>query len=401
MSNYDDKIGIIGLGKLGLPMLAAFVKRGFNPIGYDVNGSLIRTLIDRINPYKEPGIQDIINNDSNWSKRFYTNLQDFLNKIDTAFIIVPTPTKNKIFDRTFLEKALNEISKKINKNLNVVITSTVNPGDCDDFQKILNKKNKNKIKIIYSPEFIALGSVLDNMLNPDSVLLGGNDDQAINTIFSIYQRLYCSFPEFHRLSYVEAETAKIGINTFITTKISYANSIGMFVENLTNSRVSAQKVLDAIGSDSRIGRKYFKYGLSYGGPCFPRDNRALSTHFNKYSVPDFIPKATDNVNNKLIEFWKNKIQFKKYDAIVFIGVAYKSGTDFLEESFILKLAKKLKIKQFYYDVNVNSLNNSKLLDETNNYELLKNFKNIMVLVNYGSFSFDSRLNNLDIVDVWI
>jgi len=402
MNFYKDKIGIIGLGKLGLPMLSAFVKQNFNPIGFDINKELVNILKERKNPYKEPGIQDIIDNDRLWPKRFYDDLSNFISKVDTVFLIVPTPTKNKIFDKKYIVDSLKNICKilrKTKQNLTIVITSTVNPGDCDNFQKFVNKECKNLISIVYSPEFIALGSVLADMLSPDSVLLGGENENSINNVFSIYQRLYKSYPEFHRLSFFEAETAKIAINTFITTKISYANTIGSFIESATNSRKSAQNVLDAIGADSRIGRKYFKYGVSYGGPCFPRDNRALGEHLKKFKIPSFIPEATDKFNNFLVDYWVNKIKKENYDAIVIIGIAYKSGTDFLEESFMIKMSKNLKIPKFFFDNYVEEQKSMIKLDETHFIHLNK-FKKVLVMKNYGHLCFDKRLKNLNFVDIW-
>ena len=198
-------------------------------------------------------------------------MNDFVITTDCFFLIVPTPTNNDIFEISYLEKALSELSHKLdklNKTAIITVTSTVNPGDCD---KMINKHLKNKnISLVYSPEFIALGSVLQDMLNPEIVLLGGNDDQALDRVFSIYTRLYNSYPEYHRLSFLEAEVAKISVNSFVTTKISFANMIGSYVEKKTQDRTSAQRVLNAIGGDTRIGRKYFKYGTSFGGPCFSK-----------------------------------------------------------------------------------------------------------------------------------
>lgn len=400
-----EKIGIVGLGKLGLPMLSAFVKRGFDVVGYDINQELISTLRSKKNPYKEPGIDEIISSDDKWSDRFYIDLTDFITKIDIVFLIVPTPTKSEVFDTTFLNSALQTIDvvvKKLNKNLICVITSTVNPGDCNILQKQLNKDSKPLISLVYSPEFIALGSVLKDMLNPDIVLLGSNDTNAADKVFSIYSRLYKTYPEFHRLSFIEAETAKIAINTYVTTKISFANMVGVFIEQTTGSRASAQKVLNAVGGDSRIGRKYFKYGVSYGGPCFPRDNRALSAHLRKLGVCADLPTATDNTNNHILKYWLQRIESEKYDALVIVGLAYKAGTDFLEESFMVNLGQNLvsKFPIFFCDDLVNSHDQFIRLTPEICFKQLSTFKKILVLKNYGNFKFDRQLKNLTMVNIW-
>ena len=272
----NNKIGIVGLGKLGLPMLAAFISKGFDAIGYDINTNLINRLSNRKNPYFEKGVDEIIDVDDKWKKRFFTNLKKFTKDLENFFFIVPTPSENDIFNIQYLRLALINTAKELkdsSKQIIFIITSTVNPGDTEILEKEIKEYNKN-INLIYSPEFIALGSVFSDMLNPDIVLLGGNDEFSLDKVFNIYSKLYNSYPEFHRLNFFEAEVSKIAVNSFVTMKISFANMIGTFVDSKSKSRLSAQKALNAIGGDSRIGRKYFKYGVSYGGPCFPRDNKA-------------------------------------------------------------------------------------------------------------------------------
>lgn len=394
-------IGIIGLGKLGLPMLSAFVKRGFDVNGYDINHSLIEALRSRRNPYNEPGVSEIIDNDVNWSNRFFDNLYEFLKTSNCLFLIVPTPTANDIFDTSYLEKSIKEIAdyiKKLNKKVILTVTSTVNPGDCE---KIYNSYLKDEsISMVYSPEFIALGSVLKDMLHPEVVLLGSNDDYAIDRVFSIYSKLYESHPEYHRLTLVEAEIAKIAINTFVTTKISFANMIGTLVEKKTSSRNAAQKVLNAIGGDTRIGRKYFKYGTSYGGPCFPRDNRALAAHLKSENVVSAIASATDETNEYILQSWIERITSNSYDAIILKGVAYKNGTDFLEESFMIKIGNYFfrKIDVFYSDP-LCTINNLLKISEDNCNELLNNKKKVLLLNNYGDLDL-SMFSQVEEVKIW-
>lgn len=405
---YKEKIGIVGLGKLGLPMLAAFVSRGFDAYGYDINNELINTLKKNINPYEEPGLDEVIQKDGiTWSSRFFANIKELTQKVDVLFLIVPTPSKpeDATFDTSYLKLTFDAISSaanEINKQVICVITSTVNPGDTEVIAQKVMEETDGKLSVVYSPEFIALGSVLRDMLNPDIVLLGGNNDEALDKIFSIYSRLYKTYPEFHRLSYFEAETAKIAINTYVTTKISFANTIGMFVESKTGSRQSAQNVLNAVGGDSRIGRKYFLYGGSYGGPCFPRDNRALAAHLKSASIPAQIPNATDGVNEDVLKFWEKKIANDGYDAVVLVGVAYKAGTNFLEESFMLRLAKRLdkKIAIYFHDPIVKEIEGLSYLPHDQATNKLSKHKKSLVIHNYGVFSVENTLANIHQVRLW-
>lgn len=397
----EKKIGIVGLGKLGLPMMAAFYDRGFSVKGFDIDKNLIELLRSGINPYAEPGIDQIIKRDPLWGERFFDNFDEFIDCLDLLFLIVPTPTVGDIFDRSYLEASLADISSKMKgskRQLTIVVTSTVNPGDCDYLRKkYLTSKN---IDLVYSPEFIALGSVLNDMLHPEVVLLGGDNDSALDLVFRIYSRLYKSYPEFHRLSYFESEVSKIALNTFVTTKISFANMIGMFVHKHTKNGISAQKVLDAIGGDSRVGRKYFKFGTGYGGPCFPRDNRALSAHLEQEGIISDLPKATDETNEFMIDHWVSVINSYNGDAVIFVGVAYKPGTDFIDESFMLKLEGKINkdFETFYVD-DICKLSTIKRITKDNYKNMLGKYDKVLVLVNYGDASFIS-IDNKKEVRLW-
>lgn len=398
----NNKIGIVGLGKLGLPMLAAFISKGFDAIGYDINTNLINRLSNQKNPYFEKGVDEIIDVDDKWKKRFFTNLKKFTKDLEHFFFIVPTPSENDIFNIQYLRSALINTAKELkdsSKQIIFIITSTVNPGDTEILEKEIKEYNKN-INLIYSPEFIALGSVFSDMLNPDIVLLGGNDESSLDKVFNIYSKLYNSYPEFHRLNFFEAEVSKIAVNSFVTMKISFANMIGTFVDLKSKSRLSAQKALNAIGGDSRIGRKYFKYGVSYGGPCFPRDNKALSFHIKSHGLSSDLPLATDKINNEILNLWKKKILLQKYDAVILLGLAYKQGTDYQGESFMIDLGNKLihKVDIYYHDKNINypkfqSIEPSKIK------KLLKKYNKLLLFKNYGQFNFENS-PKIDVVEIW-
>ncbi len=144
----------------------------------------------------------------------------------------------------------------------------------------------------------------------------------------------------------EAEITKISINCFITTKISFANTIG---DLCVHEGVSPDRVLFAIGSDSRIGRKYLNWGHGYGGPCFPRDNRALCLYSQGEGIQNRIGEATDQTNHCHLDFLTEQIASlaqKMGKKLLFRDLAYKPGTTILEESQSLALAKALDLKGF-------------------------------------------------------
>ena len=128
--------------------------------------------------------------------------------------------------------------------------------------------------LCYNPEFIALGSVVSDMLRPDLLLIGESDTTAGDILERLYDVTCENRPAVQRMNFVNAELTKLAINTFVTTKISYANMLADICERLVGADVDV--VTRAVGSDSRIGARYMKGAIGYGGPCFPRDNVALS-----------------------------------------------------------------------------------------------------------------------------
>ena len=166
------------------------------------------------------------------------------------------------------------------------------------------------------------------------------------------------------MSIESAEMAKIGINAYITSKISFANAIGIACETIENC--SSDDVLSAIGSDSRIGKKYLSKGLGFGGPCFPRDNRAIQEVINKSSITYSIPMSNDSFNREIPEFYSNKLKYicktnNIFNAIL-IGISYKDGSFLIEESQSYAIAESLvkKVEVFYFDPDVEDVPNKKI-----------------------------------------
>ena len=269
---------------------------------------------------------------------------------DVTFIVVATPSnKDGSYSLTYMLDACKKIGEALKEKGAyhlVVVTSTVMPGDTQgpilrQLEKSSGKKVGQHFGLCYSPEFIAIGSVIHDMLNPDFVLIGASDEQASKILQGIYQRTI-SEPEFEIMSIQNAELTKIAINTFITTKISYANMIAELCEKYPGGDVDV--VTQAIGHDSRIGTKYLKGGPPYAGPCFPRDNRALSKFADDSKVWSAIPIATDSTNNdhKREILYKILDNLKWMQTVGILGLAYKTDTDVTTESLGTYLLTELE-----------------------------------------------------------
>jgi nucleotide sugar dehydrogenase len=216
--------------------------------------------------------------------------------------------------------------------------------------------------ISYNPEFIAQGEIVKGFLNPDMILVGTNVPTILTPILTdIYSSMTENTPIYTFMTPLEAEIVKISLNGFITTKISFANMISDLCDNVGADKFT---VLEAIGADSRIGRKYFNPGLSYGGPCFPRDTKALKQLMDQHNIQSNILHSTTQYNEEHIQrhaaqlvstdtLLKMKTKdivgcewINETDEFIFTNVCYKPGSSIpiIEESAKLKIAEILAKK---------------------------------------------------------
>jgi UDPglucose 6-dehydrogenase len=174
------------------------------------------------------------------------------------------------------------------------------------------------------------------------VLIGESDPQSGSVLEELYKKYNRNKPNIARMSIISAELTKISVNSYITMKISFTNQLRLIAEKLPKANIHA--ILDAIGSDSRIGRKYLRAGLSFGGPCFPRDNRLLAYAARQLGLVAPLAEASDKVN----ELTKEKLletvnaATKPGDTVAVLGLAYKPDTWLVEESAGLYLAQNLQ-----------------------------------------------------------
>lgn len=346
------KVSVFGLGKLGLPLAATVASKGFSVYGIDVNKNVVDNLNKGITQLKEPGLQDLI---KKFKDRIYASdvARDVILNSDISFIITPTPSKSSgYFSLKFVKAVIKDIAKslKIKKVYHlVVIVSTVMPGSTDQI-KLLLENLTDKIcgkdfGLCYNPEFIALGSVIYNLLNPDFVLIGESDKKAGDTLVKFYRKYCDNKSKISRMNFVNAELTKISVNTYVTTKISYANMLSEICEKLAGGDVDV--VTSALGLDSRIGGKYLKGGPPFGGPCFPRDNLAFISLSKNLKVTFDIAQATHKTNLKQVERLVKKVlqYYQKGKNVAILGLSYKPFTDVVDESAGLLLAQALKKKK--------------------------------------------------------
>ncbi len=344
-----SSVSVIGLGKLGAPMAACFAARGFTVHAVDLNPQKVDAMSRGVPPVHEPGLAELLA-ESGGRISAMRDIEAAVCASDATFVVVATPSEpDGGFSLRYAIPTCESIGRALRTKSAyhlVVVTSTVMPGSTGGQIKSALERASGKrcgidFGLCYNPEFIALGTVIRDFYNPDFLLIGESDPRAGDVLAEIYKRACKNSPAIARMNWINAEITKLSVNTYITTKISYANMLARLCEKLPEADVNV--VTDALGLDTRIGAKYLKGAVSYGGPCFPRDNRALAALASRVGASSGLAEATDIFNRAQIKSLADivKSHRSESDAIGILGLTYKPNTDVVEESFGLLLAQEL------------------------------------------------------------
>ena len=334
-----SNITILGIGRLGLGLALLIEKAGYNVLGVDINEEYIKQLNNKTFKTKEPEYEDLLLNSKNFKAS--NNLEEGLKHSDIIFIMVQTPNSggNKFYDHSIVSNLLQKINEKKVENKHIIVGCTLMPKYIDEVGSFLLSDCKNTT-LSYNPEFIAQGEIIKGFLNPDMVLIGTHSEELGEILREIYSKIVKTNPKYCIISPLEAEITKITINGFITTKLSFANMISDVCDSIGANK---EKVLDSIGSDSRIGNKYFRPGYSFGGPCFPRDTRALALFVDQNNINNELLLSTTKYNQLHSDFLTQKLLDENREEYVIENICYKENSKIpiIEESAKLQIAKKL------------------------------------------------------------
>lgn len=334
------KIGVIGAGRLGICFALLCEAAGYDVLVSDIREDYVNQLNERKIDTNEPEVDVLLRQAKNF--RATTNNKEVIDACDLVYTLVATPSNdNGSYDVSSVWDVVEEFSNVSEKKY-FVVGCTVNPGDCEKFKE----KLPSNIKVLYNPEFIAQGTIINDLRNADMVLLGydindGIDNPVIKDIRKLYEKIQTTRAIVCSMSTTAAEITKIAVNCFLTTKISYANMLGD-VLHMAGCGDEIVGVLGAIGADERIGRRYLNYGLGYGGPCLPRDNRAFAAFAKSLGMKYNLGFVTDEINNEHAEFVCNYYEKMNPDKpFYFEYITYKKGTDILTESQQYRLCEDL------------------------------------------------------------
>tara|TARA_B100000767_G_C19751419_1_gene530970 strand:+ start:72 stop:1376 length:1305 start_codon:yes stop_codon:yes gene_type:complete len=352
------KLCMIGTGYVGLVSGVCFSDIGNQVICVDKDLTKINKLQNGIIPIYEPGLDELVKkNIKNKKLSFSTDLKNSIKKSDIIFICVGTPTKrgSSNADLSQLYEVAKELSKSINRFKIIITKSTVPVTTGDEIEKILSKKNlKSMFAVVSNPEFLREGEAIRDFIYPDRVIVGSNDKKSNKILKNLYSPLIAKGAKYIHTSRRAAELIKYASNAFLATKITFINEIANLCEKIN---INIDDISIGMGLDQRIGSRFLRAGPAYGGSCFPKDTKAITSTADKFKIDLSVVKSVIKSNEKrsklllkrVYEILNNKIKNKK---ISFLGVTFKANTDDMRDSSSLKMIPELSKKGAiikYYD----------------------------------------------------
>ena len=349
---------MIGTGYVGLVSGVCFADLGNDVICVDRDLEKINNLKKGIVPIYEPGLEELVlKNYKNKTLNFSTNLNESVSRSDIIFICVGTPTKKNgsAADLTQVFNVAKKIRNLINKFKIIITKSTVPVTTGDEIEKIISlKKSKKMFSVVSNPEFLREGEAIGDFTYPDRIVIGTDDKKSNEILKNLYSPLISKGAKYINTSRRAAELIKYASNAFLATKITFINEIANLCEKIN---VNVEDISIGMGLDKRIGSRFLRAGPAYGGSCFPKDTKAITTTADRFktnlSVIKSVIKSNSNRSTLLLkrvyELLNNKIRNKK---ICFLGVTFKANTDDMRDSSSLLMIPSLIKKGArinYYD----------------------------------------------------
>ena len=341
------KICMIGTGYVGLVSGVCFSDIGNDVICVDNNVDKVNNLKKGKIPIYEPGLEELVlKNYKNKRLNFSTNLKDSILKSDIIFICVGTPTKKNgnAADLNQVYEVAKEIRASIFRFKIIITKSTVPVTTGDEIEKIISQKVSNKLfSVVSNPEFLREGEAIRDFTYPDRIIIGTKEKKSNKILKNLYSPLISKGAEYINTSRRAAELIKYASNAFLATKITFINEIANLCEKID---VNIEDISIGMGLDKRIGGRFLRAGPAYGGSCFPKDTRAISTTADNFktnlSVIKSVIKSNENRSSLLLKRIINLLNGKVNNKnICFLGVTFKANTDDMRDSSCLKMIPAL------------------------------------------------------------
>ncbi|MDM0783359.1 UDP-glucose/GDP-mannose dehydrogenase family protein [Clostridium perfringens] len=328
------KIVVAGTGYVGLVTGACLSEVGHNVTCVDVDEKKVEIMKKGISPIYEPGLDELLERNYKEGRLdFTTDYKNAYKNADIVFIGVGTPERaDGSANLDYVFTVCGQIAENLENDCLVVVKSTVPIGTNDKVEAFLkeNVKDGINIEVASNPEFLAQGTAVVDTLKASRIVIGVESERAENTLREVYERFNQPIVATNRRS---AEMIKYASNDFLALKISFMNEIANFCEIVG---ADIEDVAKGMSYDPRIGDKFLRAGIGYGGSCFPKDTKALHwlANDNGYEIKTIKATIEVNQNQKLKMFREAKKRFGdlKGKKVAVLGLTFKPGTDDLREA---------------------------------------------------------------------
>ncbi|HFE9686361.1 TPA: UDP-glucose/GDP-mannose dehydrogenase family protein [Clostridium perfringens] len=328
------KIVVAGTGYVGLVTGACLSEVGHNVTCVDVDEKKVEIMKKGISPIYEPGLDELLERNYKEGRLdFTTDYKNAYKNADIVFIGVGTPERaDGSANLDYVFTVCSQIAENLENDCLVVVKSTVPIGTNDKVEAFLkeNVKEGINIEVASNPEFLAQGTAVVDTLRASRIVIGVESERAENTLREVYERFNQPIVSTNRRS---AEMIKYASNDFLALKISFMNEIANFCEIVG---ADIEDVAKGMSYDPRIGDKFLRAGIGYGGSCFPKDTKALHwlANDNGYEIKTIKATIEVNQNQKLKMFREAKKRFGnlKGKKVAVLGLTFKPGTDDLREA---------------------------------------------------------------------
>ena len=342
------RLGVYGMGKLGLPLAASFAAAGVRTFGIDVDVAHVAALSRGEIASQEPGLADLIRH-AGASLTFHVSPHGLA--LSVSLVQVPTPSSpdDPAFSARFVCGAVSSLCEEVaqrsprpERHL-VIIASTVMPGTiATEIRPMLEAAERQsgcRFHLAYVPDLVAIGSVVSGFHRPPCLMIGTDDTATADEIEALYGRILAPDVPRARLSIAEVEIAKVAWNFYLCFKISFANTLTRLAGQV--SEVNVDRLTETLSLDARIGKGFLKGGMPFGGPCFPRDVDAMEALLRAHGLDGSFAGVVRQSNQSHHDYIAGLVLAERPGSVGIAGLSFKSGTDVTVESPSFVLIQRL------------------------------------------------------------
>jgi UDPglucose 6-dehydrogenase len=340
------RLSVLGTGYLGATHAVCMAELGFEVIGLDVDESKVAKLAAGEVPFFEPGLPELLRKALDSGRlRFTTSYQEVADFADVHFVCVGTPQQKDSYaaDLTYVESAFGTLAPLLTRPALVVGKSTVPAGTAERMASLVASLAPDTgVEVAWNPEFLREGFAVEDTLRPDRLVFGVHSDRAEQLLRASFEPVIDGGCPVVVTDFATAELVKVAANSFLATKISFINAMAEVCEVV---HADVTKLSEALGHDSRIGKRFLHAGLGFGGGCLPKDIRAFMARAEELGAQDALAflEEVDRINKRrrarAIDLGRELLDGDYAGKKVCVwGAAFKPNSDDIRDSPALDVA---------------------------------------------------------------